>query len=166
MPPLNITTRPAVQADLVAINRVIETAVMNWDLPERVKRLSLSSYRYTMTDINFLEIVVAEDDTQTIVGVAAWEEAEASDTPVENTALLLHGIYVDPAHQRQGIGTQLFERVERAVIEHHYSGLLVKAQENAVGFFLAQGMQKLAVSDPLRHYEHRFWKSAERLGAS
>ncbi|GAB6039601.1 hypothetical protein [Endothiovibrio diazotrophicus] len=30
-------------ADLEAINRVVEGAVMSWQLPERVKRLSLPS---------------------------------------------------------------------------------------------------------------------------
>jgi len=163
---VNTSIRPAVQADLDGINRVIEAAVMTWDLPERVKRLSLPSYRYTLLDINYLEMVVAEDDAHTIVGIAAWEPADARDTPTGNTAVLLHGIYVDPAHHHQGIGGQLFRVVEQAVRDHHYSGLLVKAQESASGFFSSQGMEKIGVSDPLRHYEHRFWKRADHMNAS
>jgi predicted N-acetyltransferase YhbS len=166
MPSLNIKTRPAVQSDLDAINHVIEAAIETWDLPKRVKRLSLSSYRYTMMDISYLEMVVAEDDSHTVIGVAAWEPADAKDTPADETALLLHGIYVDPAQQHRGIGTRLFRIVEQAVREHHYSGLLVKAQESASGFFSSQGMEKLGASDPQRHYEHRFWKSTGQLDAS
>ena len=67
----DITLRTARQADLEAINRVIEAAVMTWDLPERVKRLSLPSYRYTSVDFEHFEIVVAEDDRQSMLGIGA-----------------------------------------------------------------------------------------------
>ncbi len=40
----DIDIRLAGHADLEAINRVIEVAVMTWDLPDRVKRLSLPAY--------------------------------------------------------------------------------------------------------------------------
>ena len=51
--------RPACGSDLDAVNGVIEAAVMGWHLPERVKRLSLPSYRYTRTDIDHMQVVVA-----------------------------------------------------------------------------------------------------------
>jgi len=53
--------RPARQIDLDAINRVIEAAVMTWDLPARVRRLSLASYSHTLLDLQHLDMVVAED---------------------------------------------------------------------------------------------------------
>lgn len=59
---------------------------MTWNLPQRVKRLSLPSYRYTPLDFDHLEIVVAEDDQHNIIGIAAWEQASAKDTPAEHTA--------------------------------------------------------------------------------
>ena len=59
MPLSAINLRPALKTDLDAINRVIEAAVMTWKLPERVKRLSLPSYRYTLADFAHLEMVVA-----------------------------------------------------------------------------------------------------------
>ena len=155
---MNINIRPATQGDIQAINRVIEVAVMTWSLPERVKRLSLSSYRYTSLDFDHLEIVVAEGEGQTIIGVAAWELADAKDTPAGHTALLLHGIYVDPMHQRRSVGRQLFKEAERAVGKHHCDGLLVKAQSDASGFFVSLGMNRLPAEDPLRHYANRFWK--------
>lgn len=157
-----INIRPANKTDLDAINRVIEAAVMTWDLPERVKRLSLSSYRYNEMDFDHLEMVVAEDNQQHIIGIAAWEPADAKDTPAGHTALLLHGIYVDPACYRQGVGHQLFRAAEHAVREHHYNGLLVKAQQDANGFFLSQGMSRLPAKDSKRHYANRFWKSADQ----
>jgi hypothetical protein len=46
--------RRASANDLDAVNRVIETAVMGWVLPERVKRLSLPGYRYAAHDLENL----------------------------------------------------------------------------------------------------------------
>lgn len=40
MPDEHMTLRPATADDLEAVNRVIENAVMTWDLPDRVKRLA------------------------------------------------------------------------------------------------------------------------------
>ena len=73
----DIDIRPAWQADLEAINRVIEAAVMTWHLPDRVKRLSLPCYRYDNVDLDHLDIVLAEDGRQNIIGIAAWEQADA-----------------------------------------------------------------------------------------
>jgi predicted N-acetyltransferase YhbS len=136
---------------------------MTWDIPERVKRLSLSSYRYTDIDFNHLDMVVAEDAQQNIVGIAAWEPASAKDLPKDKTALLLHGIYVDPAMQRHGVGQQLFRAAEKAAQKQAYDGLLVKAQQDATGFFLAQGMRQLAIDDAERNYANRFWKSGIKI---
>jgi predicted N-acetyltransferase YhbS len=107
-------------------------------------------------------MVVAEDAQQNITAIAAWEPADTRDTPAARAALLLHGLYVHPAYHHQGIGRELFMAAERAVREHRYDGLLVKAQGDASGFFISQGMHRLQVEDPSRHYAHRFWKSAEQ----
>lgn len=154
----SITLRTASLSDLDAINNVIASAVMSWQLAERVKRLSLSSHQYTELDFKHLQFVVAQtDNTLQIVGVAAWEEADALNTPQNSHALLLHGIYVDTKHHHQGIGQALFERAQQAAIEQHYDALLVKAQADASGFFIAQGMQPLPQQND-RQYGNRFWK--------
>jgi len=67
--------RAARRRDLDAINAVIEAAVMNWNLPERIKRLALPSYRYTNIDYEHLEILVSEMIDIGIVGVAGCEMA-------------------------------------------------------------------------------------------
>lgn len=155
-----VTVRPARLADLDDINRVIEAAVMSWDLPERVKRLSLFSYRYTEVDFDHLEMVVAEYGAKGIVGVATWETADNKDAPPGKRALLLHGIYVEPARQGYGIGSQLFHYAEAAVEQHQVHGLLVKAQASANRFFIAQGMRRLPGNEDQQRYANRFWKSA------
>jgi predicted N-acetyltransferase YhbS len=154
-----ITLRPATTADLDAVNAVIERAVMTWNLPERVKRLTLPSYRYNAHDLEHLHMVLAEDAGHTVLGVAAWEPASARDLPAGKTGLLLHGLYVDPERQRQGIGCQLLDTAMRAAREQGFDGLLVKAQPGAEPFFVSCGLEVLPVTDPNRDYPHRFWKA-------
>ena len=153
-----ILIRPADSKELDELNRVIEAAVMSWKLPERVKRLSLPSYRYDATDFRALQIIIAVAGDK-IVGVAAWEEADQKEAPQGSRALLLHGIYVDPARHRHGIGRLLFKAAVKATRSQGFDGLLVKAQESADGFFLSQGMQRLEPADHARHYANRFWKA-------
>jgi len=158
----SVTLRPATQVDLDVINSVIERAVQTWKLPQRVKRLALVSYRYNSFDLEMLHIMVAEDSKNRIIGVAAWESADARDAPPGCNALLLHSIYVDPDSHRQGIGSRLLNAAELAASEQGFDGLLVKAQSGATGFFASRGMQPLAVTDSQRDYGNRYWKSSGR----
>lgn len=150
--------RRASADDLDAVNRVIEAAIMGWKLPERVKRLSLPGYRYTLQDLEHLELAVAEEAMEGIVAVAAWEPTEAGDTPAGMNALLLHGLYVLPPCQGSGLGSRLLVAAERRAREGDFDGLLVKAQAGAEGFFAARGMERLAVENPQRDYARRYWK--------
>lgn len=155
-----VTLRAAAPADLPRLNAVIEAAVMTWRLPERVKRLALPTYRYSSHDLAHLEIVVAEQGRGEIVGVAAWEAADPRDLPPPSSGLLLHGLYVDPRKQGEGIGTRLLESAVAAASARGLDGLLVKAQADAEAFFLARGLARLPVQDPARHYAHRLWRAA------
>lgn len=149
--------RPASDADLGAVNAVIERAVMTWRLPERVKRLVMPSYRYTGIDLKYLHIVVAEDRATGIVGVAAWEPAAVHDCPQGRPGLQLHGIYVEPDQRQRGVGTGLLFAAGAAARQEGHDGLLVKAQADAEGFFEAQGLQTLPVLQPDQEYPHRYW---------
>lgn len=159
MSALAIKIRAANRADLDIINQIIEAAVMTWNLPERVKRLSLPSYRYTLLDFEHFEFKVAEDEQQKIVAVAAWEPADLKDTPEQQSGLLLHGLYVHPDARKQGIATQLIHAAERAAQSKGLSGLLVKAQTDAVGFFTHNKFEQLKVRNPASDYVNRLWKS-------
>lgn len=151
--------RRAGAVDLDAVNAVIERAVTVWRLPERVKRLALPSYLYRADDLNHLQLSVAEDHTHAIRGVAAWEPADPRDLPAGARALLLHGLYVDPAHQRRGLGRRLLAAALACARQQGYAGLLVKAQADASGFFSSCGMTALPVVDPERDYPHRYWQA-------
>lgn len=149
--------RKATQADLPMINQVIEAAIMTWALPERVKRLSMPSYFYNEIDLDHFDIIVAEQDSQ-IVAVAAWEEVNPKDIPAGKTGLFLHGLYVHPGKQHQGIASQLVSAVENAARKRGINGILVKAQTDAIPFFIKMGMQPVAVKNHSRDYAKRFWK--------
>lgn len=150
--------RKAVATDLPTINPVIEAAVMSWQLPERVKRLSLSSYYYDTADLMHLTLWLAEDDEQRAVAVAGWEPADATDLPPNTVGLLLHGLYVLPKRHKQGLGQRMLKLTEQHAAEGGYDGVLVKAQADAIGFFQHNGYQDLPVEDNVRHYSHRMWK--------
>ncbi len=155
----DLILRDAVSDDLAAINRVVEAAFMTWDLPERVKRLSLPSYRYDDMDLRHLQMKLAGSAGE-VVGMAAWEPAERKDCPGEGPALLLHGLYVHPDHMQRGIGRELLRAVREAARAGGFDGVLVKAQADAVGFFERAGLQSLPVQDEARHYARRFWLPA------
>ena len=150
--------RAAVSADLDAINHCIADAIDSWDLPTRVKRLSLPLYRYHDTDLAHLQLIVAETTSAGIVGVAAWETAIPRDAPQGHSALLLHGIYITPSHQRSGLGSYLLKSVEEPANSLCRDGILVRAQAGATGFFARHGYEKLTPTDPERDYPFRYWK--------
>jgi len=152
--------RQAHADDLPAINAIVERAIATWQLPDRVKRLSLPSYRYHAHDLVHLHLLVAVDTDHALVGVAAWEAANPRDLPAGQRGLLLHGLYVDPARQHRGIGSQLLEATAAAARAQGFDGVLIKAQADAHGFFEARGLQRLPVEDAARHYPHRFWLPA------
>lgn len=156
---MSIMHRAAGQADLPAINGVIERAVMTWRLPDRVKRLSVPLYRYNEMDLGHPEVCVAEDGVG-IVGVAAWEPAETSDHPEGRHGLLLHGLYVDPGRQRLGIGSGLLDACVRRSRELGLEGVLVKAQADAEPFFRKLGLDRVPVQDASRDYSLRYWQKA------
>ena len=155
----SLAFRSATLDDLEKVNAVIEAAIMTWELPDRVKRLSLPSYRYRAHDYEHLHLIVAEDPARVMIGVAAWEPAESRDAPEGLRAMLLHGLYVSPDRHREGVGRRLIEKAEKAAREQGFDGLLVKAQRSAEGFFNACGFERLPVEDALRDYPYCLWRA-------
>lgn len=152
-----IILRTALPGDLNGINRLIVRAIDTWNLSERVKRVSIPLYQYHRTDLDFLQMAVATGADGGIVAIAAWEPASPREAPGNSRAVLLHGIYVDPQRQGEGIGGRLLDHVIAIAHDGAYDGLLVKAQIDACGFFAARGLEHLPVDNPLRDYPYRYW---------
>ena len=129
-----------------------------WQLPERVKRISLPMYQYCEHDLEHLQIIVAETGECTMAGIASIEAADVADGPQGHKAALLHGIYVDPRRHRMGIGTRLLKHMQTIASSRGFDGLLVKASHEATSFFDARGFTKLPIEDSSRDYPYRYWK--------
>jgi GNAT superfamily N-acetyltransferase len=152
------TMRRLQSTDLEPVNAIVEAAVNSWSLPDRVKRLVLPVYRYEREDLKHLVMVGAESAPGRVVGIASWEAAADGDLPSGKTALLLHGLYVDPALHGHGVGSRLLEMAVEAARSAGVDGLLVKAVRESQGFFRARGLDALPVGDPFRDYPYRYWK--------
>jgi GNAT superfamily N-acetyltransferase len=152
-------------SDLDAVNTLIQAAIMTWDLPERVKRLSMPSYCYSAHDLEHLSLVIAASPADAMLGIAAWERADANDAPGDQSGLLLHGIYVDPERHHEGVGSRLLQAAIEAARKGGYDGLLAKANKDAQGFFTARGLQPLPAERPGRDYPYRYWIALESAPA-
>ncbi len=149
--------RQADSDDLDASNQIITAAVMNWDLSERVKRLSLPSYLYKEIDLQFFQIYLASSQNKPVAVLTL--ENELVNINNNSNALLIHGLYVHPHQQTGGIGSQLINVAEQQARLKNANGLLVKAQKDAEGFFIRMGMQKLTIENESRDYAGRYWKA-------
>jgi GNAT superfamily N-acetyltransferase len=156
---VNVNQRKLNLIDLDRINEIIKAAVYTWQLPERVKRISLPLYYYQESDLTYMHFLIAELESFGIVGLAALEETDAVELPDAKRALLFHGLYVDPVYHRQGIASQLVDAAELAAVKAGMNGLLVKAQIDAVPFFNKQEFTKLPIEDASRDYVYRYWKA-------
>jgi GNAT superfamily N-acetyltransferase len=151
----NLTIRHAESFDLKPLNRVIESAVLNWPLAPRVKRLSVPPLQYDGVDLDSLEIFVAlfEDE---IAGVAAWDPEAACELPIGHGGLF-HGLYVLPVLQRLGIGQALMDRVYESAQARQVPGLLFKTQRVARSFFEHNNLAFMPEEE--NAYPWRYWKS-------
>ena len=150
-----LEVRPALSADIDAVNQVIEAAIMGWDLAQRVKRLALPSYRYSAGDLAHIDLRVAARAGK-IIGVLACEPADVRDAAPGRRALLVHGLYVHPDMQRRGVGSRLLDEAVNIARAQHYDGVLIRAQAGAEAFYRARGLQQLPDSDG-RAYAARYW---------
>ena len=145
-------------SDLPEINRIISMAVLGWPLPQRVKRLALPMLQYDVIDFEHYAALVCTRET--MLGCALWLNEEITFA-AQYRGGLLHGLYVDPAAQSQGIGGKLLHEVFSRAANAGLGGMLVKAERVSRGFFERCGMELM----PQHHandYPYRYWKQLGR----
>lgn len=140
-------TRAATPADLDAVNAVVDDAVANWGVADRVRRLASPLLRYRAFDLEHMDVVVTCESNGGVIALAAWERAGCADAPTERSALLLHGLYVAARAQRRGVGGALLERALGAAGAQALDGVVLRAWREAEGFFLAHGFTALGAPD-------------------
>jgi N-acetylglutamate synthase-like GNAT family acetyltransferase len=138
MSDLSLKIRPGTRDDLDAINAVIESAVLNWPMAERVKRLSLSSLKYDATDLSHLEAYVCERGNE-IIGVATLDHHHGN----EDSQGLLHGLYVLPIVQGQGIGRRLLRETFENARRHNLDTVFVRAERVSAEYFRHQDLESI-----------------------
>ena len=153
-----IALRRARASDLQSVNNLIAAAIDTWSLADRVKRISLPLYRYHEDDLRDMQLVVAHSSDDEIFGIAALEQAYATDLFGGLEASVLHGIYVAPNLHRNGVGSALLEKIENMARSNDTEVLLVKARPEAMSFFSSHGFGTLPTRDHLRDYPYQLYK--------
>jgi N-acetylglutamate synthase-like GNAT family acetyltransferase len=105
-----------------------------------------------------MQLVVADSDDDEILGIAALEQAYASDQFDGLQTSVLHGIYVAPNLHRSGVGSGLLEKIENMARSNGSEVLLVKARPEAISFFSDRGYRQLSTRDSSRDYPYQFYK--------
>ena len=155
------STRAAGTNDLRSINRIIESAVMNWPVAFRMKRRAVSPLQYDEADLRHLEILVGELHGA-VISVAGWEAV--APRGVVDGGGLFHGLYVLPIVQGQGLGRHLMEAVFESARRQGLRGLLIKAHRISRSYFEHQGLERKSAEEG--EYPWQYWKGLERNGCN
>jgi N-acetylglutamate synthase-like GNAT family acetyltransferase len=128
--------RKADVKDLNSINRVIELCLSNRPVSERIKKITLSSLLFNLTDLNYMAIWV---EGEPVIGVLGLQKIDEG--------MLLHSIYVDPSKSNQGIGSKLFRHARQLAATNNQDRLIVKAFSESIGFFKKIGFTPSYILD-------------------
>ena len=149
-----ITIHPATTDDLPSINFVIKSAIMNWPLPDRLRKITVPVLQYREDDMAALSVLVAKLNGE-ILGIAAWDSEPTHPLP-NGLGGLFHGLFVLPLVQYQGIGTSLMNAVFDEARKIRATGLLIKAQRVSRHYFERHNLPPLAATDD--EYPWQYWK--------
>lgn len=156
----------ATQADLEKINILVAEAVGTWPTSERLKRLAALPLRYNWADFQDFEMVLCYKAAAEI-GVAVWQPNALIRLHNGDRAAWLHGLYVAPSAQGQGIGRELLKEIARRASSRHRYTLYVRAERFAEGFFERLGGRRLSSQEGpeggAQAYPHRFVMAVENV---
>jgi GNAT superfamily N-acetyltransferase len=124
---------------LARINDLITRAINSWNLTERVRRAALPSHLYDAADLRDYRFLLADADDGSLAGVAALTGPVEPGKALPEPLALLHGLYVEPALHRTGIGRALLKAAEAKAVESGFHCLLVRAHRDSQGFFETNG---------------------------
>ena len=151
-----ITLSAVHDAALGAVNSVITAAIDTWDIAPRVRRLAMPAYLYATEDFKHLRFVGAWR-SDTLLGFVSCEPAGPGEAPDGESAMRLHGLYVDPRMHGKGVGSRLVDAAKELSRTAGFTGLLVRAERNATVFFEKQGFGYLPAAKRDRTYPHLLW---------
>lgn len=144
-------------SDLETANAIVTAAIETWDMPPRLRRLVAGTHQYEAGDFQTMRLFLLQMETGETAGLLAVEDYPGAEADCSGRVLLLHGLYVHPDHQRQGIGRAAVAAAKQLASENGFAGILIKAHASANAFFESLGLSRLPVRDETADYPHRFW---------
>ena len=145
---------------LDTVNRVVEKAVGTWSLAERVRRLVLPSLLYHEIDLQHMRFLVLDDEEGEAAAVAVWEEASFEGENQSARSVQLHGLYVLPRWQRQGLGSSLLEFVSLWTGRRDIAGITARAWRESEPFFRLNGFEPLNQQSSSEDTSTVLWRSS------
>ncbi|MGR8919367.1 MAG: GNAT family N-acetyltransferase [Gammaproteobacteria bacterium] len=146
--------RGADPAELARVNEIVAAAVLDWPLHERVRRLAVPVLQYDAVEFADYHVLVHEVGHE-LTGVAVLDASPPADIR-RGHACTLHGIYVSPQEQRQGVGRGLVDAAATLARELGFDGMGVRAERVSTGFFDRCGFGHIAPG-PDCVYPHFYW---------
>ena len=151
-----MTAQPS---DLNTVNGLILDAIGVWPISARLSRLVALPLRYDAVDFQDFEMVLCYKAAAES-GVAIWQPDASIQGDDYNQAALLHGLYVAPSAQDQGIGRALVKEIAQRASRCQRDTLYVRAERFAVEFFRRVGCRQLSSHEGPeagpQAYPHRF----------
>lgn len=129
--------------ELGTVNAIIAAAVLGWPMAARLKRVAVGVLSYDTLDLREMEMLLARVGGSP-AGVAAWDPATVLHGRDGWSGVLLHGLYVHPEWQGNGVGTALQHAVADQATDLGFDALVVKSERVSVGYFERCGYETLA----------------------
>ena len=148
----------AADCELTRVNEVVAASLGSWGLPARVRRLALPSLLYDEVDLEQMSVVLVEEP-KSGVAVGAWEAAAGRDAVPGSRSVLLHGLYVIPSSQGQGLGTALLELASHWMLARGFDAITARVWRESEAFFRNRGFVPLTRSDTAGSYPRRMWRA-------
>jgi GNAT superfamily N-acetyltransferase len=127
------TVRQAKPEEQRELTRLSVRATMHAGYDEAFIDRSMPSLTITLPMISANYVQVAQDGSSEVVGVV-W----VMPTALQGIALL-HGLYVDPARWKRGIGRVLFGAAVTRAKEIKAGAIMIYAEPSAEGFYKRMG---------------------------
>ncbi len=146
---------------LDVVNDIVEEAVSSWGIADRVRRLILPSLLYNEVDLQHMRFLLLDDEGGKAVAVAIWEEIGGTDTSSRTRKVQLHGLYVRPRWQRQGLGAGILEFVGLWVGMHGLDGITVRPWRESEAFFRRHGFESASDRASPEDSSPGLWRSSQ-----
>ena len=135
-----IKIRKAQRSESAALTALIRRSKAHWGYKAEFMRQSAASFAIPEALFVRGHVLVAEDETGAVLGVASLEAL-----PQEGDFDLLH-LFVEPAAIRTGAGRLLFEAIAAAARAAGARRLVIMSDPNAVPFYERMGSRRIGES--------------------